>query len=372
MATSTHLRCIASTGDAFCKTIVECDTARPRRTGSVTHRPGSQSNAFVDAQFSADGTTIITRNEDQCLRTFGLPANLLEPESQPLHLTPHSTLPSPTNVRSYAILPRFDLQDPSTTVVLSASADVPISLTNALNHETVHAKYPLVNPTTEAFIAPHSLAWTRDGTHFVAGSKNQISVFDASCSGSGPIRSHGAAQRGLWKDEFLARYAMGCKGIVTALCISPDGILAMGTTERQVALYENEGSGQCVTAFDVGGSRGEHDPARGTGITSLRWSPCGKYLLVAERQSDGIHVYDMRNALQRVAQLIGRRADTTQRLGMDLVLTTHGYEVWAGGTDGCVRMWNNPGWKAGEYSPDEAIAMHDGRRLAVERLLLQY
>lgn len=97
----------------------------------------------------------------------------------------------------------------------------------------------------------------------------------------------------------------------------------------------------------------------GTGITSLAWTPDGTYLLVGERQSDGIHVYDVRNRLKRLAWLAGRKALTTQRLGISTVPTRSGLEVWAGGMDGVVRMWQNPGLLEGVQQPNgELERMH--------------
>ena len=98
----------------------------------------------------------------------------------------------------------------------------------------------------------------------------------------------------------------------------------------------------------------------GTGITSLQWTPDDSYLLVGERQSDGIHVYDVRNQLKRLAWLAGRKALTTQRLDISTVPTQSGLEVWAGGVDGVVRMWKNPGMLEGVQQPNgELEGMHD-------------
>ncbi|KAK1018806.1 hypothetical protein LTR54_000617 [Friedmanniomyces endolithicus] len=91
----------------------------------------------------------------------------------------------------------------------------------------------------------------------------------------------------------------------------------------------------------------------------VRWTPDGKYLLAAERQSDGIQVYDVRNMIHRVAWLSGRQANTTQKLGIDVVPTADGCEVWAGGTDGCVHMWNDPGLREGHVTPGLTIKMHE-------------
>lgn len=347
------LTCVGSTGNAFCKTIQEYDDDRPPAKRRRVGHSGHFSNLFREAQFTPDGTTIVTHSEDECLRTFILPPDLLQDDSDPSRLEPYSEIQSPTNTLSYAIYPHFDLRDPSTTLVLAASKDVPLTLRNALHYDTLHASYPLIDAKTEAFVPSHSLAWSPDGTHFFAGSKDQVAIFDPSRDGEGPVTIHRTAPGRTARKMYAAQDPNSCKGIVSALRHSPvDGILAAGTLDRNVGLFDHGGFQACGTAFSL--------PADGTGITHLRWSPCGKYLLIAERQSDCMHVYDVRQTRTRVGWLRGRCAETTQKLGMDVVATAEGFEVWAGGTDGCARMWSNAGVVEGEQHPDREVKMHDG------------
>lgn len=358
MATSdndNHPKLVASTADTFNNSIRKPSTACSGRLRIGGKNVGGESNLFKEAQFSSDGTTIVTHNEDQCLRTFVLPTDLLEDKSEPLHLESHSSWPSSSNIQSYAIYPYFDLQDPSTTLVLSASAGVPISLSNALSYETLHAKYRSISPKTEEYYTSYSLAFSRDGSRFIAGSRNRLSIFDCAHDGSDPILTRTLAP-GKKARKLYGTQALGSSGLVSALEISGGGVLAAGTTQREVALYGNEGAGELITAFSAGA---KDAPTGGSGITSLKWSPDSTYLIVAERQSDSLQVYDVRNTMQRVSFLTGRRAQTTQRLGVDVVPTVDGYEVWAGGTDGCVRMWRNPGSNEGEQTPDASLQLHD-------------
>ncbi|KAK5136593.1 hypothetical protein LTR08_002607 [Meristemomyces frigidus] len=350
-------RCIATTGDSFCKTIDECASAWSFRSHHRGRDAGDESNFFQEARFSGDGTTIVTHSADQCLRTFVLPNDLLDESKQPHALGAHSTGSSPSNLQAYDLYPSFTLQDPSTTLVLSASVDQPITLRNVLDYSTVHAKYQHAHKTTEAYIRSNSLAFTRDGRHFIAGSKNALSIFDCTRDTSGPssVRLTSASRKA---QKLYGAMSMGCKGIVSALSISHDGILAAGTTQREIALYGNDGRGECVTAFATADPHaGRSEP--GSGITGLKWSPCARYLMIAERQCDSIQVYDVRKTMQRVSRLTGRKADTTQKLGMDVVPTANGYEIWAGGLDGSVRMWSNPGSKDGAHTPDAGMRLHD-------------
>lgn len=157
---------------------------------------------------------------------------------------------------------------------------------------------------------------------------------------------------------------MGIKGIISALDLSSTDILAAGTFTRSVGLYDSAGQGDCIAVFSV--AEGPEQPSGaepdigGSGITQVRWSPCARYLYVAERKSDGILVYDIRVAGKKLGCLQGRRADTNQRLGVDVVPTQSGHEIWAGGTDGGVRIWANPWEVEGVKSPSWGWTAHDG------------
>lgn len=177
----------------------------------------------------------------------------------------------------------------------------------------------------------------------------------------------------------------GMKGIVSALSVSSEGMLAAGTFSRNVGIFADEGLGDCVTVFSLKDSNTSissqahaDENTAGTGITSLRWSPCGRYLYIAERQASSIQIYDIRVLGRRLGCLTGRRAKTNQRVGFDVVVRYEGapegmqtlgaqsneptsssryddeiqatgrmegggqHNVWSGGTDGIVRVWENP------------------------------
>lgn len=152
----------------------------------------------------------------------------------------------------------------------------------------------------------------------------------------------------------------GIKGIVSALGMSADGVLAAGTFTRSVGLYDDHGNGGTVAVFPLQSNSdrksGEEGVGQGTGITQLLWSECSRYLCVVERGSDGIGVWDIRGAGRRLAWLKGRNARTPQRLGAEVV----GHEVWAGGTDGCVRVWEGLGTGEGIVDPIWQFRAHDG------------
>ena len=153
---------------------------------------------------------------------------------------------------------------------------------------------------------------------------------------------------------------VGMKGIVSALAMSPEGILAAGTFGRWLGLYDSGGRGGTAGVFEVGKMNQDEDGvAEGTGITQLLWSSCGRYLCVVERGSLGIGVWDIRNTGTRVSWLRGRQGRTMQRLSVDIM----GSEIWCGGKDGVVRVWEGVGNHEGLVDPVYEFRAHEGKPL---------
>ena len=150
---------------------------------------------------------------------------------------------------------------------------------------------------------------------------------------------------------------VGIKGIISALALSSEGLLAAGTFGRWLGLYGSGGRGDMAGVFEVGKSPEDgNEVGGGAGITQLLWSQCGRYLCVVERGSDGIGVWDIRRTGKRVAWYRGRVAKTMQRLSVDIF----GNDVWCGGTDGLVRVWEGIGLSEGVLDPAWSFRAHNG------------
>lgn len=290
----------------------------------------------------------------------------MEEKPSPHRLTPYSTLASAEPTYSTAIYPYYSLQDPSTTVFLYSARDHPIKLTSLLAPTSL-ATYSLINPTTEAFVAPHTVLYpsTLGGTHFLTGSDSLICLFDVSRPGTeGPVSWMPTIPS---KRKQIVGGGVGMKGIISAMAVDPigDGILAAGTFTRQVGLYGSNGCGQLLGIFNVAKTEANRHIG-GRGVTQLLWSPCGRYLYIAERKSDGVLVYDIRVTGQLLGWLQGRKALTNQRMKIDVVPSGDGdsHEIWAGGTDGFMRVWRDPMHVVGGKDPDWEWKVHDGKCLS--------
>lgn len=333
-------------------------------------------SAIEEAQLSPDGTCIFTSNYDRDFSVYPIDPDILGTES-PRSLAPYARFRSSDPIWAFAVNPYFALHDAQTTQVLVSQGYQYISLYNALwdvsnrsptfegidpepvDISTKLASYKLIDHRTEEVMAPSSLIYTTDGTHFVCGTRNQISIFDLEYTDDPVLnlRTIPSARNKL-KDG-----GRGYKGIVSSLSIAPStGILAAGTRSRMVALYNAEGSGEQITHFPLPGMVNRNkihneylDGVIGNGVSQLKWSPCGRYLYVAERGSDALLVYDSRNFSFNLGYCVGRNAITKQKLGFDIWAGTGYHEVWAGGVDGNVRVWRDPYLKEGAVEADDLI-----------------
>lgn len=247
--------------------------------------------------------------------------------------------------------------------MLSSQPAHPIRLSNPMfPSKRLVASYPLVDSMTEKVHTISSLAFVASGTHFIAGARNTIACFDVSRDGSEPVVRHrtdngrmGTGRKG----------ASGFRGIVSALDISSVGILAAGTFTGCLALYSAEGRGgvsaQWREAQESQGVLG------GAGITQVRWSPCGRYLYTGSRNCERIVVYDVRIAGRELALLTGRQSSTSQRIDFDLAPSENGgHDVWSGGTDGLVQIWQDPYQAQGLTSATDTWRAHGGELLALQ------
>ncbi|KAJ5330426.1 hypothetical protein N7476_000209 [Penicillium atrosanguineum] len=334
--------------------------ASPAAAVAIHPEDNLTTHHFKSVEWTPDGTTLLAESANHCIRTFILPPDLLEGE-KPHRLSPYSTLASAEPTYASAVYPFFNLQDPTTCLFLSSVRDHPIRLASALVPTSV-ASYALVNPMTEAFITPHSILYpsTLGGTHFLTGSDSMICLFDVSRSGNeGPVSWMPTIPS---KRKQIVGGGVGMKGIVSAMAVNPtgDGILAAGTFTRHIGLYSSNGSGELLGTFNIAKTEANRDIG-GKGVTQLTWSPCGRYLYIAERKCDGVLVYDIRVTGQMLGYLRGRNALTNQRMNIDVVNSgaEGSHEVWAGGIDGIMRVWKDPAFTVGAHDPDWEFKVHD-------------
>lgn len=354
---------------------------------------------------TADGTTVIASTYHNQLCSFVIPSDLLEPREHALNLRPQKTLDLPETTNVFAPAPYFALESPDTHHVLVACRDHPIQIFRALpatltpgdDHQAPRHQphedsslfsYRLISPQTEAYLPVHSLAWpspyAATTTSFFVGSNNLIAQFNLHRVGQGPQQVVHTIPS---KRHISKGNGVGMRGMVSALSMQndenyvPTGLLAAGTWTRWVGLYDFARGGERVATWSVAEaaasvavpdsppgspSRGKKQPTAGiggAGINQTAWSPDGRYLLVNERQSTGVLVYDVRVTNKVLGFLAERDALTHQRLDLTVYPDSEaagGFEVWAGTRDGTVKVWQGVGNDEGCIRPSWDFSTRGG------------
>lgn len=354
----------------------------------------NHTSCIQEAQLSPDGTCVFTSDFDRSFSMYPIDHTSYN-ETGTQHLKPYAKFTSADPIWAFAANPLFDVNDANSTHVLVSRRDRYITLHNALwdiskvdneriatstktavDISTPLTSYKLVNSLTEAVTAPSSLAYSHSGTHFFAGTRNSIHIFDLEYPDE-PTHTISTIPSARSK---LKGGGRGFKGVVTALTLSPptlfsnDGMLTAGARTRHVGIYDAQ-SGSEISTFSLPGTvdgkklvNSNMQHIIGDGVTSLKYSPCGKYLYVAERNSDVLLIYDVRNFSLGLGYCAGRQALTKQKLGFDvwnagaspydIEATSH--EVWAGGTDGMIRVWRDPYIKQGAVDADKVFQVGCG------------
>ncbi|TLS28108.1 hypothetical protein PpBr36_00919 [Pyricularia pennisetigena] len=266
--------------------------------------------------------------------------------------------------------PPADLRPSSRSSASSSSSSISSSTSSQTSHTSPNhphqrplASYKFIKRETEGYISPSSLLWPLvPGTHFIAGATNTIAYFDASRNAEGPILTIPTipSARHIAKGS-----GVGMKGTVAALAVQPTtpdtdaGLLAAGTWTSWVGIYDLGRAGECVATWPLAGpKRGQRDPdagGGGGGVVQAAWSPCGRYLVLNERRSTGLAVYDVRVTGRLLARLAGRGGEhVNQRLSCDVFPSSEAeglFEVWAGTPDGRVLVWDHAGGDEGVVEP---------------------
>lgn len=334
-------------------------------------RPSSNRVFYSSAQWTADGTTIITGSSDNSVSSFVLPADLLDFDSGTRQLEPQAKIKLPEPTQVIAPAPFFSLSEAASQTFLVGCRDHPLHIYHAFPDDPRSAPighYKLIRHETEQYIVPASLVWPYPGTHFICGSANRLDYFDVSRHGSdGPVLTVPTIPS---KRHISKGHGVGMKGTVSALGVSPPDVnghplVAAGTWTRWMGLYDLHRSDGAVANWRISESDlpGSPDSYAGQGVVQVLWSPCGRYLIINERHADGLLVYDIRGSGRLLSVLAGRKNLSQQRLNCDVFPSSQygngGFEVWAGSQDGSVIVWDQVGLTAAEMQPSWSWNPHN-------------
>ena len=302
--------------------------AEPRSVaGAFDEFSGLKNNCLKGVQWSPDGTCLLTASEDQQLRLFELPSELLAGEGDGDAAAPSGEsdgeLASTVCVREgdsiydYCWFPRMNSDEPASCCFFGASRDHPMHLWDAYTG-ALRASYAAYNHLDEV-TSTFSMTVDPTGTRLYSGYDRAIRIFDVARPGR---------QCELRQTCPTRKSREGQRGIISCIAVSPDysGLFAAGSYAGVVGLYvDNSPTMLCA----LGGHRG--------GVTHVRFSHDGTYLFSGARQDDAILCYDVRRSQAPIASF-ERRCATNQRIGFDL--SSDSRALVTGGEDGRVLVYD--------------------------------
>ncbi|GAA5866550.1 hypothetical protein JCM3774_004011 [Rhodotorula dairenensis] len=263
---------------------------------------------YRDALLCPDGSCVLATADDRSQSLFPLPQTGSEhPVASTSKLAEPAWVHTPSDaVHASAWYPGASAYDPAMFAFATGVKDHPVHLLDG-NDRRIRASYPIVDHT-ERFVAPHSMAFSRDGSSLYCGFENAVEIFDVSRPGEAGFRMHTTPTRSS---------RSGQKGIISSLAFSPydqtggTAVLAAGSFSGSVGLYDPSLHKPLVNLLF---------PSQKGGVTKLLFHPLSPHLLfVASRQSTHLEVWDLRNTSKRSSSgRLARKAGTNQRLGFDI------------------------------------------------------
>ncbi|KAL1644673.1 hypothetical protein SLS58_004134 [Diplodia intermedia] len=329
-------------------------------------------HAQKSAAWSPDGKCILQLGEDKCLRAhavfrkfvwpllYGCLDNLSKAQQPLSHLI--GVHEAPETIGAFAASPYFNCDEPESMLVLASVKEEPIRLFNVNNPGAkLHASYHVLYETDDVMhVTVDCIKFLPDTVHFLAAGDNCLALFDITRYDAKPVvqlYTHNKYR----KKNRLNPLALG--GRISTVDYRDDGLLAVGSWASRIGFYDDFGKGEVLAIDQMSDTRG---PGFADGIQTVRWSPDGNYLYVAEPNTDFITILDVRMAGRKVTFLTGRNAWSKQRHGFDLVFDDNGHHVIAGGSDGAVRVWHNPTRRSeGNTGPSIEWQAHDDHIAAV-------
>ncbi|TRZ09293.1 hypothetical protein HGM15179_017812 [Zosterops borbonicus] len=288
---------------------------------------GMWRNIMVAVVGAPDGSCILTCSNDNTLRIFDLPFPPGPPPGAPLpEMIPAVQVAEGDTVYDFTWFPLMDSNQPPTCLVASSCRDNPIHLWDAFDG-SLRGSFRAHNHLDEP-VAPHSLAFSPDGSLLLGGFDGAVREFPTERPGrSGHERA-------------LRRGSQGQRGLIGCLAFSPrQSLFACGSYGRSLGLYPLEGGG--AVAFW---------PRLPAAPTHLRFSPCGTQLFVGGRKDRHILCWDLR-VPDRPLLALPRPVATNQRVTFDL--DPSGQFLVSGDTDGFVTVWDTLSPPPGSGDPPE-------------------
>ncbi|OCB88842.1 WD40 repeat-like protein [Sanghuangporus baumii] len=225
----------------------------------------------------------------------------------------------PSPIVDFAWYPGATASNPSSYCFLASVRECPVKLLDASNGR-LRASYKLVDHR-ERQIAPHCLAFNCMATHLYCGYEDAIEVFDFQQPGEGTKLPTTPSKKS--RD--------GMKGIVSSIsfCSDYSGLYAASSLASAIALFSEQTGADPVAYLD-----GMAAP-----VTQVKFDPMRPHILyAAQRRSNEILCWDVREPLEVLRSFARKSAGTNQKLLFDI--DPAGRWLATGDQDGYISMFD--------------------------------
>lgn len=268
-------------------------------------------NYLRGCTWAPDGLCILSNSHDNILRLFNLPRGLLTGEFNNIEPEMESVLQIPEGeaVYDYAWWPLMNSMDPPTCCFVSTAKSQPIHLFDAFNGK-LRATYRIINRLDEIATA-NSVCFSSCGVRLYAGLDGEYRIFDTQIPGK----------------ECTTISLRNQKGIISTMVSASSGVLAMGTYNKHIGIYDGD-SGEQISLLE--------NSHRG-GLTQLKFIRENEtYLLSGARKCNRLKCWDMRKLTEPVWE-VSRQCSTNQTIQFDISPT--GKMLLSGSTEGKLHFW---------------------------------
>ncbi|KAI8053738.1 WD40-repeat-containing domain protein [Syncephalis plumigaleata] len=297
--------CIASTGSVYSGTV-----------GTTLQQETNSNSSTSNIYRAPDGSCLLTINNDNIVRLFDFPTQLLD-DIPEMTLTPSLSVSSGDTLYDAVWYPFMSSQDPASCCFITSTKDHPIHLWDAFTGQ-LRASYTVIDHQ-ERFIGPTALTFNLDGTRIYAGYENMIEVFHIDRPGNESSKYATTPSR---------RSRQGQKGLISSLAFNPDrsGVYAAGSFTGSIGIYseQNQQLIYQLTGADVG-------------VIQVKFTPDGNYLYSASRKSNSILAWDIRQT-GTILHRLEREYTTNQRMTFDI--DRHGNQLITGDQYGGVSLFD--------------------------------
>jgi telomerase Cajal body protein 1 len=264
------------------------------------------------ASFSPDGTCLLLNVNSIGMLCYEIPRDLyqtteIDIDREITTMKPVIHIESKGNLYDYQWYPYMTSTDESTCFWISSSQNEPIKMFDAFTgkYKCSYRAYDYADELEAAL----SCSFSGDGQCIFGGYKKSIKVFTTAIPG----RDY---------DTINLNQPISC----LATNYYENNILAAGSWNRTITLIDTR---DYLTIDTLSGHRG--------GLTYLKYSSKGEFLISGSRKDSNLLLWDMRNLSLPLFKFT-RRVDTNQKIYFDISMESQW--LTSGDTRGIIHVWN--------------------------------